>query len=816
MLHFKGTQFSEIIGNFNTGGIYAQASTLTFDGTIIFEGNQGRDGGAMAFYALSLMDIRPNTLVEIINNQAITLGGGLYVDEGEEYELLLGSFQQITCFFQPSVRHLQQSHAHGNVVFRNNTAGVAGSELYGGWGDICISRIPSLNWNEVGEEYFNAAFHFSPNHTDLSQISSNPGRVCICTGEPLLPNCSITTYNTTSYPGSTITIFAVAVGQRFGIVPGIVRVSVSDKSIKIPTLQKFQSTERQCTMLSYTIASQNSVETLDLAPDNVPVFSDLEAKLSRLFGIHNNDLILSLFATMKVGVVLLPCPLGFTFNLAYNICDCNERLKDHSINCSIDIQSIYRRAPLWIYGQENGVIVHEHCPFDYCKSESLDLNLEFSDDQCDLHHSGILCGGCKSGYSRVLGSSVCKRCSSWWLLMIFPFVITGVALVVLLIFLNMTVTVGTVNGLLFYVNIIQANKAVFFQSKGSATALVVSWLNLDVGIEMCFFDGLDGYITTWLQLLFPFYIWSIVITIIVSSHYSTRAAKLFGRNAVSVLATLFLFSYTKMLRVFTTSLSFTTLEYPNGQRHYVWLYDGNVLYLQGKQIALFVVVLLVTITLTVPYTVFLLFAHVFQAKSNYVIFRFWVPRLLPLIDAHTGPYQTKHRHWTGVLLLLRVALIFVFSANILGDPAINLLAIIIATVALFVYLILFGSMYKNPQLTKLEYMFHTNLLLTTAVTLYARFATGNPDIAIHILVAIALVTFTAIVCYHLFVIVNKSPTWARLKKLRPVSQLPVRENTELAEASNTPQVRSKHTVTTIDNVKRFAELRDPLDLITDH
>ena len=33
-----------------------------------------------------------------------------------------------------------------------------------------------------------------------------------------------------------------------------------------------------------------------------------------------------------------------------------------------------------------------------------------------------------------------------------------------------------------------------------------SWLNLDLGIEVCLFDGLDGYWNTWLQFAFPAYL----------------------------------------------------------------------------------------------------------------------------------------------------------------------------------------------------------------------------------------------------------------------------------------------------------------------
>ena len=67
----------------------------------------------------------------------------------------------------------------------------------------------------------------------------------------------------------------------------------------------------------------------------------------------------------------------------------------------------------------------------------------------------------------------------------------------------------------------------------------IAWLNLDVGTEMCLYDGLDSYAITWLQYFYPLYIWLIAAMIIILSHFSSRISKLCGKNAVQVLATLF-------------------------------------------------------------------------------------------------------------------------------------------------------------------------------------------------------------------------------------------------------------------------------------
>ena len=167
-------------------------------------------------------------------------------------------------------------------------------------------------------------------------------------------------------------------------------------------------------------------------------------------------------------------------------------------------------------------------------------------------------------------------------------IITGLLLVTVLLVLNMTVAVGLINGFIIYGNIIGASNTIFFpSSETSFPTVFVAWLNLDIGIDVCFFDGLDAYTKTWLQLAFPVYIISLVVMVITVSEYSPRFAGLIGkRDPLATPATLILLSYAKLLSVTIAALSFAVLHYPDGTHEVVWLPDGNVKYFQGKHIAL--------------------------------------------------------------------------------------------------------------------------------------------------------------------------------------------------------------------------------------
>ena len=110
----------------------------------------------------------------------------------------------------------------------------------------------------------------------------------------------------------------------------------------------------------------------------------------------------------------------------------------------------------------------------------------------------------------------------------------------------------------------------------------------------------------------------IVGVIIYLSRRSTTIVKLVGSSAVSELATLFLFSYAKLQQTVITVFSFTYLQnyYGDGRSLAVWLYNGNVPFLQGKHMALFLMALAVTVLFILPFTLLLLFAPCIQASKR--------------------------------------------------------------------------------------------------------------------------------------------------------------------------------------------------------
>ena len=478
---------------------------------------------------------------------------------------------------------------------------------------------------------------------------------------------------------------------------------------------------------------------------------------------------------------------------------------------------IHRPSPVWMQAVTPNasttgieIIIHKHCPFDYCTPSDIELNLTEPDKQCDFNRSCTLCRGYQSHFSQVLGSSRCLKCSNIWLLLIVPLVLAGILLVRVLVATNLTVSVGTIDGLIFYANVVQPNKAIFFPGRNSSSFLSVfiAWLNLDLGIETCFYSGLDAYAKTWLQFVFPIYIWLIMTMIIVFSHYSTTVARLSGRNAVPVLATLFLF------RTIITAFSFTVLE---GKKSAVWLYDGNVLYLQGKHVPLFLAALLLLLTLSLPYTTLLLLAPLLQKSKHMALF--WMTKLKPLFDAYMGPCKDNCRYSVGLLLLARVILFLVFSGNVFGDHAINLLAIIAMVICICIHRTLVSGVYKHQYLNAIEYSFLVNIVILSSSALYTtRNNNGKQDIVAYISAGISFATFVAIILCHLYYVIKGSRL---LKQARDIMRkLLHRKEHSTRDQSNKehPHIED-HEAIPVNRadirplIVDLNELREPLELV---
>ena len=109
-------------------------------------------------------------------------------------------------------------------------------------------------------------------------------------------------------------------------------------------------------------------------------------------------------------------------------------------------------------------------------------------------------------------------------------------------------------------------------------------------------------------------------------------------------------------------------------------------------------------------------------------------------------------------------LFLVFAVNILGDPALNLLAIGSASLLLLVIAVGLQGIYKKWPLDILEASFIFNLGVTSYATLYANLSQTSMLPAItYVSTSMTFFVFVGIVVYHVWLQVYSSQMWRNLR-----------------------------------------------------
>ena len=754
--------------------IQALMTSVTFSGIIVFEDNVAFQGAAISLsYSMLRFKVTHNSNTSILfhNNEALNTGGSIFVDRSLSVDPETGSI----CFYVlEGVTEHELKRGLLTLVFTNNTAHNGGIDIYGATPNShCLVNLGfSSRYSSDIEDYiFKTSLNTSP-------VSSDPRRVCLCDGSQILcTNLSHIFYNTTRYPGEVFTLSVAVVGLQFGTVTGPVYANLlpGDKGSN-SSLEKDQHIRqvgyKACIELNFTVNSVNPTETIVLTANNTVISqtvnsSDVKSAIQRF---HSNNFVVPLFlmtVPVYINVTLEPCPPGFSRSKSGK-CECSVTLKSINIfNCAIYNGTLYitRSGNQWIWPlpSHKSILVSNYCPFNYCKKKTVSLNISAPDEQCDLNHSGILCGACLTNLSLAIGSSRCLNCpDNYRTLLLIAFAAAGIVLVLFIKILDLTVTTGTLNGLLLYSNIIWANQSILFPEESETSHLLkflktfIAWLNLDLGIETCFIQYLDGYWKTWLQFVFPAYIWLIAGMIILVSHYSIRATKIFGDSSVSVLATLFLLTYAKLLRIILIILEFTPLTYPDELR-IVWSFDGNVPYFGLKHSFLFVAAITILLLLWLPCTFVLLFVQCLRKQSHYCCLK-WINKISPIFDSFLGPLKVNHHYWIGLGLLARLVLFLLTAVTSTTVPFIAMLMISL-TASLFCLQVL--SVYKQWLLSVLETCFLLNMGLFSTAVLFIEAQGGSKDSLACTSIGLTFTLFLAIIGYHVW---RRYHSWRGQKK----------------------------------------------------
>ena len=754
-------------------------STIVISGSVEFSHNHARELINFIDNDIKYIVLKENTVINVTDNNVQSLFGTKQARVKYPYPFCLFQY-----FSTNNVSIVLVEKRKFLITFHNNQC--KQSRRSG-----CFDYIPVTHCLWLPQSLFNNSVPLQVNSKYIQIINSSgkynllqtidQSSLCVCTN---ITHCDYHIFNLGYlYPGQTLSISLYH--QKVDTANAVVVKTDVDQQHVTPCIvldinENLQLIKEHCTKLYYTIG---------FPTDN---YCELFLKLA-----SDSDEHLNIFYIRQIA-----CPNGFV--KIDKRCQCDPMLVRYGgiTSCNINDQTILRPANSWISGKtHNNFHTYQtslHCPFHYCLPHSSHLNFSTPNSQCQFNRSGLLCGHCQQGLSTVFSSFQCRYCSSVNILLVLPIAVAGLVLVLLLFVLNLTVTDGTINGFILYVNIISINTPLFFTELNhfSPTYTFVSLANLDLGIQTCFYNGMDDYAKMWLQLAFPFYLIFIATLIIITSRYSTTMQRLTARRALPVLATLFLLSYTKTLRIVSSVLFFysTITHLPSKHTTLVWSVDANVP-LFGVRFTILFIVCLILFLILVPFNVILLFTRTLSR------FRF-INKFKPLLDAYQGPYKIKFYYWTGLQLLIRAMVFGVSSLDRNMNFTVSIILFgIIGVIQATLYP--FKTSSKNYQ----ELIFIINLQGLYATSLYSQDATNT--IAINVMITIAAVHFFFIVTYHII-------TYVRGGVIRDKIQLSVntltRWITRLHRKSQSQQFQLQDNIR--DNIPEVAfnyhEYREPL------
>ena len=499
------------------GGIYAISSTIIVNqpAALHLKGNVAAEMGGGTYLSGS----SKINLLRFINNESIysaltftenhaTTGGAIFADDNSNSGACRTSSE---CFIQSLSLDPLFVPTDNLVVlyFSDNSATENGPSIFGGLLNSCTRSqfVTEREDTNSGTGYIQSISNIA-----LSSITSLPVQICYCRDQ-IQPDCDYQPPPFQVKKGEEFVVSLVAVDQAKHPVDANITSFLYSNEGGFGEGQQIQTTAKLCTNLTFNVFSPFDTEILGLYAEGPYGNSELSVRNSSI-----------LFTNCT-------CPVGFRSSNSPTRCECicDPQLAPYITICNESTSSLLRvDTNSWITyvndSNSTGYIIRPICPFDYCQpeTENISVNLNVpggANAICAHNRRGVLCGACQPNLSLSLGNSHCLHCENYWpavlIMIVVAALVAGILLVAALLALNLTVAGGYIDIFIFYANIIAASNSAYFSFSGpTIPTLFVAWLNLDIGFDVCFYNGLDAYVKAWLQLAFPIYIISLVVLVI--------------------------------------------------------------------------------------------------------------------------------------------------------------------------------------------------------------------------------------------------------------------------------------------------------------
>ena len=611
----------------NETGLYSQRSIIYLQETVTFKNNTGTFGGAMCLLYYSYLIITSNSNVTFQDNHGSVHGGVFYVDfypqpvysyDYRDCFLFLNSSDEFYCDDHSTCSIL--SDLNINISFIGNSA-PQGGIAYG-------SALSSCFWGRFTRNYSDILnlWHYLYNDSESSvfQFDSDP--------------------NGTKYVTTPVANLEVQDREtEYRIMPG------QSFNVSLCAMDRL-SQPVQAAMSSTVLSANGRVSTRS---SGFNVNSSTSETTLTAYGVENSSLRVAFFtvnsfAATEILVALTYCSIEYKYDNVSKSCNCLHELKQYEISCAMDEENITIPNHLWMGPMSingNKTLAILLCIFDYCNSGTKSIKPGDFNSQCaeGYNRIGLLCGSCAENYSAVLGSNRCKKCEGHHsLLLLIAFAAAGVVLIAIVAFLKVSVSEGYLYGILFYSHIV-VQCAYRLDPSNTGAFIPIAFLSLNLGMEVCFYEGMDSLARTGLKFMFPLYIYSLMAMMVILARYFKCPGSI-NFSAGQTFATLLILSYSNVLQTCIEITSFVNIESVKGNTTLRWLIDPTVKYFTGFHIMLVIISGLLLIMYVIPLPLILLCpSKVYQLKCT--------KKFKPVFDAFWYSFDPRFRFWLGIRML---------------------------------------------------------------------------------------------------------------------------------------------------------------------
>ncbi len=681
ILHFENTIFS----NNSATAVCIQSAMIILSGSVEFRFNRGYLGGAINTLR-SLIKILSNANVSFTSNHAV-FGGAIY-----ENGLLTNPSE---CLFDYSEGIVF------NVTFSHNGAISRGNSIYFFEPNMqCLQDIQQpgimLDEDQVTSGATTIEFH-KPVYMNNEQMNS----IDLILGQFIVFNVTVQDFfNTSSF--SQVNIRLEKDDDNIDVYNG-------DFTYRLEGFRHI-SLENGYNHPNLSVAGpaiNNTQSLYKISVDGAQNFGDILINLK-------------------------PCPLGFVYDETKQKCSCVD---DSSISCDFTLAVACIKKGFWI-GYVDGARGNNatapsvaQCASLYCQNNNDNCSLcpitdtddfcllpQESADQCLSHRQGFLCTKCKPGYALTFGAIKCVKDSSCshgkgiipaFLNVIF--LLFTIVLLIVVLKLDYRLSSGYLFCFIYYFSIIRHflspvvvgdGMLLFVSILTSVTQLNPQFLGY---LQICFSTDLTILQQQAFLYFNPVVISIFVLLVIGISQYFSKYIKFADNTIVKAICLLLLLSFTAL-----TETSFNILnpvEYPDIPHKLEVNIEPSVKYLDpSKHLPWFIIALVTTLFLVIPFTFLLLFAPLLNKCFN-------LNKIKPFLDEFQGCYKDKFRWMAGYYFLARLCYLIVLTAPRYTPIIIQYIVQLLSFLVLVIHMLL--QPYQNDWMNFADSLLLADLVLVT-------------------------------------------------------------------------------------------------------